>query len=116
MLRKALLVVLLFCCSPSVWSRGGPPQLLKAYEADLTCEYVTGKDVFGRVIRTKSHCREFEKSTGFPKGRDGYIVIYKKALECGGENASTNMQWVPVQTAKALVQAMHKCNGTTPSN
>ena len=110
MLRKALLVVLLVCCSPSVWSRGGPPQLLKAYEADPTCEYVTGKDVFGRIIRTKSHCREFEKLTGFPKGRDGFIVIYKKALECGGENASTNMQWVPVESAKALVQAMHKCN------
>ena len=112
MFRKALLVVLLVCYSPSVWSRGGPPQLLKASEADPTCEYVTGKDVFGRIIRTKSHCREFEKSTGFPKGRDGYTVIYKKALECGGENVSTNMQGVPVQSAKALVQAMHKCNPT----
>jgi hypothetical protein len=115
MLRKAVLLTLLICYSPSVWSRGGPPQLLKAYEADLTCQYVTGKDVFGRIIRTKSHCREFEKATGFPKGREGYLVIYKKALECGGENAATNMQWVPVETASAQVRVMHKCNGT-PSN
>ena len=116
MLRKALLVVLLVCSAPSVWSRGGPPQLLKAYEADPTCEYVTGKDVFGRIIRTKSHCREFEKSTGFPKGRNGYLVIYKKSLDCGGENAPTNMQWVPAEMAKALVRAMHKCNGTIQFN
>ena len=115
MARKALLFMLLICCSPSVWSRGGPPQLLKAYEADPTCEYVTGKDVFGRIIRTKSHCREFEKATGFPKGREGYLVIYKKALGCGGENAATNMQWVPVETASVMVKAMHKCNGT-PAN
>jgi hypothetical protein len=112
MVRKAFLAILLVCYSPSVWSRGGPPQLLKVYEADSTCELVTGKDVFGRIIRTKAHCREFEKTTGFSKGREGYVVIYKKALECGGENASTNMQWVPVQTAKLQVQAMHKCNAT----
>jgi len=114
-LRKTLLLMLLVCYSPSVWSRGGPPQLLRANEADFTCEHVTGKDVFGRIIRTKAPCKDFQRMTGFPKGREGYVVLYKKALECGGENSPANMQWVPVETAKVLAQAMHKCNDT-PSN
>jgi hypothetical protein len=45
-----------------------------------------------------------------PKGRTDYVVIYRKALECGGENAPENMQWVPVETAKEVLHDIHKCH------
>jgi hypothetical protein len=115
MIRKALLLILFLCNSPSAWSRGGPPQLLRASEADSTCENVTGKDKFGRIVRSKVPCKQFEKMTAFPNGRTGYVVVYRKALECGGENVPENMQWVPTEVAKEVLHDIHKCNQAAPN-
>lgn len=105
MIRKALLLIVFVCNSPSAWSRGGLPQLLRASEADSTCENVTGKDSFGRMIRSKAQCKQFEQMTGFP-----IVVVYRTALECGGENVPANMRWVPVETAKEVLRDIHKCH------
>lgn len=86
---------------------------MRAYEADSTCKNITGKDAFGRIVRSKAPCKQFEKTTGFPNGRTGYVVIYRKALECGGANAPENMQWVPVETAKEALQDIHRCHQVT---
>lgn len=69
----------------------------------------------GLIIRSKAACKDFQRETGFSKGREGYVVLFKKSLECGGDNAPANMEWVPTETAKVMVPALHKCH-TGPAN
>jgi hypothetical protein len=43
--------------------------------------------------------RQFQKKTGFPAGRPGYVVDYIVPLSRGGVDSPKNMRWVPVEQA-----------------
>lgn len=59
------------------------------------------RDSRGRFVRSDSARRAFMKSTGYPKGRPGYVVDHIVPLACGGADAPSNMQWQGVAAAKA---------------
>jgi len=41
----------------------------------------------------------FQKLTGFPNGRPGYVVDHKIPLCAGGPDTVTNMQWQEVKSS-----------------
>ncbi|PYT04792.1 MAG: HNH endonuclease, partial [Acidobacteria bacterium] len=59
---------------------------------------------------------EFERqtpcpSTGKTRGAcPGYVVDHITALECGGADTSSNMQWQTVADAKAKDRTERSCN------
>ena len=55
----------------------------------------------GRIKRSDEAKREFERETGYPHGRPGYVVDHIKPLACGGADDPSNMQWQTVAEAKA---------------
>jgi cobalamin biosynthesis Mg chelatase CobN len=59
------------------------------------------RDSKGRFVRSEQAKHDFEKLTGYPKGRPGYIVDHIIPLACGGPDTPTNMQWQTVADAKA---------------
>jgi hypothetical protein len=54
-----------------------------------------------RTKRSAAAKDEFERETGYPHGRQGYVVDHKIALACGGADAPTNMQWQTIAEGKA---------------
>ena len=64
---------------------------------------VAKRSAKGRIQRSAAAKREFEKQTGYPKGRPGYVVDHVVPLECGGADAPSNLQWQTVQEAKIKV-------------
>ncbi len=44
---------------------------------------------------------KFERMTGYPQGRSGYVVDHIRPLACGGPDDPSNMQWQTVAEAKA---------------
>jgi hypothetical protein len=54
-----------------------------------------------RIKRSAAAKRQFERQTGYPHGRKGYVVDHKIPLVCGGADAPSNMQWESVAEAKA---------------
>lgn len=59
------------------------------------------RDSKGRFVRSEQAKHDFEKQSGYPKGRPGYIVDHIIPLACGGPDAPSNMQWQTVADAKA---------------
>ena len=55
----------------------------------------------GKVARSEEAKRTFEKQTGFPRGRPGYVIDHKVPLACGGADSPSNMQWQTVAEGKA---------------
>lgn len=45
------------------------------------------------VDRNPKAVREFQRQTGYPKGRRGYVVDHVCPLACGGADTPANMQW-----------------------
>jgi hypothetical protein len=41
------------------------------------------------------------RESGYPKGRQGYVIDHVKPLACGGADAPSNMQWQTVAEGKA---------------
>lgn len=54
-----------------------------------------------RIKRSTAAKHQFEKETGFPKGRPGYVVDHVVPLACGGADAPGNMQWQTIAEGKA---------------
>ena len=65
--------------------------------------YATGvpRDNNGKIKRSESAKRQFEKQTGYPHGRPGYVVDHVKPLSVGGADSPSNMQWQANADAKA---------------
>ena len=55
----------------------------------------------GRIARSETAKRQFERQTGYPKGRPGYVVDHIRPLACGGADAPSNMQWQTMAEGKA---------------
>lgn len=59
------------------------------------------RDSLGRIRRSEEAKLEFERETGFPHGRRGYVIDHIRPLACGGADAPSNMQWQTSAEAKA---------------
>ena len=55
----------------------------------------------GRIKRSEAAKDEFERETGYPHGRPGYVVDHVVPLACGGADAPSNMQWQTIEEGKA---------------
>jgi len=55
----------------------------------------------GKIKRSTAAKKEFERESGYPHGRKGYVVDHIVPLACGGADAPSNMQWQTVEEAKA---------------
>lgn len=59
------------------------------------------RDSHGHVKRSESAKHDFEKQTGYPHGRPGYVVDHITPLARGGADSPSNMQWQTKEEAKA---------------
>ena len=59
------------------------------------------RDSHGHVKRSESAKRDFEKQSGYPHGRPGYVVDHVVPLARGGADSPSNMQWQTKEDAKA---------------
>ena len=59
------------------------------------------RDRHGRIKRSETAKRDFERQTGYPHGRPGYVVDHIVPLACGGADGPSNMQWQTIKAAKA---------------
>jgi hypothetical protein len=86
------------------------------YLADgYTAHSSVTRDKHGKIKRSKAVRSEFMRvhpcpSTGKTSGRcPGYVVDHVYALECGGPDASSNMQWQNTADAKAKDKTEGQC-------
>lgn len=72
-------------------------------------------DSHGRIVRTKAARAEFIRehpcpATGRTSGAcPGYVVDHVNALECGGADAPSNMQWQTVAAGEAKDRTERYC-------
>jgi hypothetical protein len=62
-----------------------------------TCQ----RDKKGKILRSEKARKAFEKQTGYPHGRPGYVIDHIKPLKEGGADNPSNMQWQTKAEAKA---------------
>ena len=86
------------------------------YMADgITPHATVQRDKHGRIKRSHAAKAAFERerpcpSTGKTSGRcPGYIVDHVRALECGGPDDPSNMQWQTTADAKAKDKLERQC-------
>lgn len=63
--------------------------------------YGVPRDSHGRIKRSEAEKRKFERMTGYPHGRPGYVVDHIIPLTEGGADDPGNMQWQTKEEAKA---------------
>lgn len=73
---------------------------LAQHPGDTTTE-TENRDAEGHIIRSEAARRLFMAQTGYPKGREGYVIDHVKPLACGGADDPSNMQWQTVEEAQA---------------
>ena len=92
----------------------------RAYRKDFIAEGYSPhasvqRDKHGKIKRSGAAKSAFERqspcpSTGKTSGRcPGYVVDHVTALECGGADASSNMQWQTTADAKAKDKTERNC-------
>ncbi len=67
------------------------------------------RDSHGRIVRSEKAKHDFMRETGHPHGWPGHVVDHKVALECGGADLPSNMQWQTVAEAKAKDRTERRC-------
>jgi hypothetical protein len=50
-------------------------------------------------LRSRAVVLAFEKATGYPNGRPGFVADHRIPLCAGGPDAVTNMQWEEVRAS-----------------
>jgi hypothetical protein len=53
-----------------------------------------------KELRSKSVLKKFDRATGYPRGRRGYIRDHKCPLACGGKDAVENLQWQTIKESR----------------
>ena len=91
-LRRILHVVLIVA---AVSSTAASPLPAQRRAAGVT------RNSHGRIARSSTAKRDFEKATGYPRGRPGYVIDHVIPLASGGADAPGNMQWQTKADAKA---------------
>ena len=89
---------------PGIWAP--PPRTIRRRPARITLARTrpgtrgVPRDRHGRIRRSEAAKRDFERETGYPHGRPGYVVDHIVPLACGGADDPSNMQWQAVAEAK----------------
>ena len=86
--------------APGTKSKAGTGEAKRAKAASARAT-TAPRDARGRFVRSDSARRAFMKSTGFPKGRLGWVIDHVVPLACGGADDLSNMQWQSAQEARA---------------
>jgi hypothetical protein len=63
--------------------------------------YGVPRDSHGRIKRSSEEKKKFERESGYPHGRPGYVVDHIIPLSQGGRDDPSNMQWQTKEEAKA---------------
>ncbi len=71
------------------------------HHRSYTSTSTSTRDSHGRIKRSETAKHKFERQTGFPHGRPGYVIDHVVPLCRGGADAPSNMQWQTVAAAKA---------------
>ena len=58
------------------------------------------RDSKGKIARSYKAKKAFMVQTGFPDGREGYVVDHITPLYRGGKDSPENMQWQTIEEAK----------------
>jgi hypothetical protein len=80
-----------------------------------TPAYGVQRDSHGRIKRSAAAKNDFKRqhpcpSTGRSSGAcPGYVIDHVRALECGGPDSSSNMQWQTVAEGKAKDKTERRC-------
>lgn len=56
---------------------------------------------YHRIHRSAESRYDFERMTGYPHGRPGYVIDHIVPLACGGADTPSNMQWQTIAAGKA---------------
>jgi hypothetical protein len=51
------------------------------------------RDSHGKIKRSKEAVKAFEKASGYPHGRKGFVIDHVVPLACGGLDVPENLQW-----------------------
>ena len=86
--------------APGTKSKAGTGEAKRAKAASARAT-VAPRDARGRFVRSDSARRAFMTSSGFPKGRPGWVIDHVVPLACGGADVPSNLQWQTVAAAKA---------------
>jgi hypothetical protein len=87
-------LMLLTSLGSAAGAQGGAPTHAKADPG-------VARDKNGKVKRSSTAKEQFERQSGFPHGRPGYVVDHVVPLAKGGRDAPSNMQWQSKADAKA---------------
>lgn len=82
-------------------SRSTPYRSHRAHSYSTRTQPGVRRNRHGRIKRSEAAQREFERQTGYPHGRKGYVVDHIKPLACGGADDPSNMQWQTIAEGKA---------------
>jgi 5-methylcytosine-specific restriction endonuclease McrA len=58
------------------------------------------RDARGKILRSASVRRAFQRVTGYPHGRRGYGIDHIVPLACGGRDELANLQWLSLEAKR----------------